>query len=313
MAETGPAPSTTVWHRLDRALARIRPHRQPLSLLIDGVVIGLCWNFTYLFRLGFERWWTARPGYDLWVMAGVTAVYLATFAAARIPRGMWRFSGFGEVKRLTIACAIAGLVNAVLVLMLQLREVPRAVLALHPVVSLMGLCMVRVMYRMLYEHARWRITGSDAELRRAIVLGAGEAARLLLAGLHQQGWLVLGLLDDDPAKRGARILGTPVLGTLEDVKRPELTAGATHIITAMPGATAAQRRHAIELASATGLPVLTVPSFSELREGTARIERVRAIEPEDLLGRDPVSLDEAGVAQLLSGKTVLVTGAGGSI
>jgi len=301
------------WHQLERMLARIRPHRQPLSLVIDGVVISLCWNFTYLFRLGFERWWSARPTYDPWVMLGVVAVYLVTFVVARIPRGMWRFSGFGEVKRLTLACAVAGLSSAVLVLMLQLKQVPRAVLALHPIIALMGLCMVRIMYRMLYEHARSRITGSDAEVRRAVVLGAGEAARLLLAGLHQEGWIVLGLLDDDPAKRGARLYGSPVLGSLSDVTRAEITAGATHLITALPGATAAQRRRAIELAASTGLPVLTVPSFSELRDGTARVERVRAIEPEDLLGRDPVQLDEAGIAELISGKTVLVTGAGGSI
>jgi FlaA1/EpsC-like NDP-sugar epimerase len=305
------APS--IWHRLDLVLARIRVHRRPLSLLIDGIVICLCWNFTYLFRLGFERWWSARPAYDPWVMLGVVGVYLCVFIAARIPLGMWRFSGFGEVKRLTIACGIAGLTSAVLVLMLQLQQVPRAVLALHPIVSLMGLCMVRIAYRMLYEHARSRITGGDAEIRRAVVMGAGEAARMLLAGLHQQGWTVLGLLDDDPAKRGARILGAPVLGTLAEVGSHSTSPRATHVIVAMPGATAAQRRRAIELAAGTGLPVLTVPSFSELREGTARIERVRAIEPEDLLGRDPVQLDEAGIAQLISGKTVLVTGAGGSI
>ncbi|HEX6705415.1 MAG TPA: nucleoside-diphosphate sugar epimerase/dehydratase [Albitalea sp.] len=282
-------------------------------MLIDGIVIAIAWNFTYLFRLGFERWWSSRPFYDAWVMAVVVGVYLLTFAGARIPRAMWRFSGFGEVRRLTLACGVAGLAGAVLVLMLQLREVPRAVLALHPLVSLMGLCMVRVMYRMLYEHARARITGGDAEIRRAVVMGAGEAARLLMAGLRQEGWIVLGLLDDDPAKRGARILGAPVLGTLDDVRRADVTAGATHLIVAMPGATAAQRRRAIELASPTGLPVLTVPTFSELRHGTARIERVRAIEPDDLLGRDAVQLDEAGIADLISGKTVLVTGAGGSI
>jgi FlaA1/EpsC-like NDP-sugar epimerase len=241
------------------------------------------------------------------------AVYLSVFVGARIPRGMWRFSGFGEVKRLTIACVIAGLTSAVLVLMLELRQVPRAVLALHPIVSLMGLCMVRIAYRMLYEHARSRITGSDAEVKRAVVMGAGEAARMLVAGLHQQGWTVLGLLDDDPAKRGARILGAPVLGTLGEVGTHPMRAEATHIIVAMPGATAAQRRRAIELAAATELPVLTVPSFSELREGTARIDRVRSIEPEDLLGREPVQLDEPGIAQLISGKAVLITGAGGSI
>ena len=301
------------WHRLDRALARVRVHRRPLSLLIDGLVVALCWNATYLFRLGFERWLHARPSYDGWVLLGVVAVYLGVFMLAGIPRGMWRFSGFGEVKRLTLACLASGLLCAVVVLMAQLTQVPRAVLALHPLISLIGLCMVRVAYRMLYEHARSRITGNDTEVRRAIVMGAGEAAKRLLATIHQQGWIVLGLLDDDPAKRGARIGGVPVLGTLADVAKLDLRVEATHIIVALPGATAAQRRKAIELAAATELPVLTVPSVSELQDDSARIERVRSIEPEDLLGREPVQLDEAGIAELISGKTVLVTGAGGSI
>jgi FlaA1/EpsC-like NDP-sugar epimerase len=313
---------TSHWHRIDRGLARVRPHRRWVSLLIDGVMVALCWNATYLFRLGFERWWSARPSYDIWVMVGVVAVYLSVFAAAGIPRGMWRFSGFGEVKRLTLACVASGAICAVAVLMAQLSQVPRAVLALHPFVTLMGVCMVRVAYRMLYEHARSHITGSNAkgsdgegrkDIRRAIVMGSGEAAKRLLASIHQQGWIVLGLLDDDPAKLGARIGGVAVLGCLSEVANPAVNSGATHIIVALPGATAAQRRTAIALASATDLPVLTVPSVSELQDGSARIERVRNIEPEDLLGREPVQLDEAGIVSLINGKTVLITGAGGSI
>ncbi len=301
------------WHRFDRFLARWRPHRRPLTLLLDAVAIVVCWNFTYLFRLGFERWWSDRPAYDGWVLLGVVAVYLTVFVIARVPEGLWRFAGFGEVQRLTVSCGVAGAISAVAVLMMQLYAVPRAVLALHPIVTLMGLCMTRIAYRMLYEHTRLRITGGHNEARRAIVMGAGEAARLLVAGLPQQGWTVIGLLDDDPAKRGTRIANAPVLGTFDDVTTPSVTAGATHIITALPNATAAQRRRAIELAAATGLPVLTVPSISELQSGAARIERIRAVEPEDLLGREPVVLDEAGIAELVSGKTVLVTGAGGSI
>jgi FlaA1/EpsC-like NDP-sugar epimerase len=301
------------WHQLDRFLARLRPHRQPVSLLVDGVVIALAWNFTYLFRLGFDRWFSARPSYDHWVMLAVVLLYLLVFKLAGIPRGMWRFSGFGEVQRLGWACLLAGAVAAVAVLMAQLTKVPRAVLALHPFMALMGLCMVRLFYRMVYEHARARITGNEGEVRRAIVLGAGAAARWLMPGLHQQGWTVLGLLDDDPAKRGARVLGAPVLGILNDLAKAELRVGATHIITAMPGATFLQRRRAIELATATGLKVMTVPSIAELQQGGAETERIRAIEPEDLLGRESVVLDEAGIADMISGKTVLVTGAGGSI
>jgi FlaA1/EpsC-like NDP-sugar epimerase len=303
----------TFWHRLDRTLARVRPHRWVLSMVMDGLVMTACWHATYLFRLGFERWWVARPSYDLWVMLAAVAIYLGVFAAAGIPRGMWRFSGFGEVKRLTLACAGSGLLCAVAVLMAQLHQIPRAVLALHPFMCLMGLCMVRVMYRTLYEHTRLQITGSDVDVRRAVVMGAGDAAKRLLATIHQQGWIVLGLLDDDPAKQGARIAGVPVWGPLADIAKPEVHAGASHIIVALPGANAKRRRHAIELATATDLAVLTVPSASELQDGNTHITRVRNIEPEDLLGRDPVQLNEPSIAQLISGKTVLVTGAGGSI
>lgn len=306
-------PVLSFWHRLDRLLARLRPHRQPLSLVVDAVVVAASWNITYLFRLGFERWISARPTYDLYVMLGVVVAYLLVFVLAGIPRGMWRFSGFGEVKRLTIACLIAGALCAVVVSMAQLTKVPRAVLALHPFITLMAAFGVRIAYRMLYEQARARITGGDAEVRRAIVMGAGEAARRLLASIHQQGWIVLGLLDDDPAKQGARIGGIEVRGTLDDVSRADIVAGATHVIVALPGATASRRRRAVDLATRAGLPVLTVPSVSELQDGSARIERVRNIEPEDLLGREPVVLDEPGISGLISGKTVLVTGAGGSI
>ncbi len=302
----------SIWHRLDAWLARLRVHREPLSLLADALVIAAAWNVTYLFRLGFERWIDARPGYDGWVLLFIVAVYLAAFALLKVPQGMWRFSGFGEIKRLTIACLAAGVLAALLVTGAGLAKVPRAVLALHPFVVLMGVCMVRIAYRMLYEHLRSRIAGSS-EPRRALVMGAGQAARLLLAGIQEQGWSVVGLFDDDPAKRKARIAGMPVLGTLEAVADARLRGNATHIVVALPSATGAQRRRALDLAGSTGLHVLTVPSIDELRDGSSRVERLRDIEPEDLLGREPVQLDEAGIEATLAGKTVLVTGAGGSI
>jgi FlaA1/EpsC-like NDP-sugar epimerase len=308
MNETAP----TVWHRLDLGLARLRPYREELSLLIDALVIVACWNVTYLFRLGFERWISARPWYDGWVLAGIVVLYLAAFVAFKVPQSLWRFSGFGEVKRLTLACLLAGLVAALAVRGLGLVKVPRAVLTLHPAIALMGVVLVRIGYRMLYEHARGRITGSAQEIRRAIVLGAGGAARRLLAGIHQQGWIVLGLLDDDPAKRGARIAGVPVLGPLDAVRDKAVRGAATHVIVALPSATPEQRRRALALAAESRLPVVTVPSADELAGGR-RLERLREIEPEDLLGREPVQLDEAGIGALLRGRTVLITGAGGSI
>ena len=300
-----------IWQSIDAFLTRVRPSRQPLSLLIDAVVVSLAWQFTYLFRLGFERWLSARPGYDHWVLLGVVCTYLVVFKLLQVPKGMWRFAGFGEIKRLMVACCIAGGLCAIVVLMAQLREVPRAVLALHPFMTLFGVCGVRVAYRTVYEHMRLQISGRSAETRRALVLGAGDAARRLVAGIQHEGWVVVGLLDDDPAKQDSRVAGVPVLGPLGALTEQSATQGITHLIIAMPSAPTAVRRSVIEQAMQAGLPVLTVPGADELQQGAR--QRVRDIQPEDLLGREPVVLDEGGIADCLQDKIVLITGAGGSI
>lgn len=300
------------WIALDRLLTRLRPQREPLSLLLDASVVVLAWQATYLFRLGFERWLSARAHYDPWVLLGLTAVYVAVLWALKVPKGVWRFSGFGEVQRLAMACLIAGTVGATLVLMGQLAKIPRSVLALHPVFVLFGLTLMRLGYRALYEQMIKRQRARDGSLRRALVLGAGDAGRLLLAGIQHQGWVVAGFLDDDPAKRGQRLAGVPVLGSLADAARLAVEQDATHLIIAMPSAQGEQRRQAFEAAARAKLPVLTVPSSEELRTGK-RAEQLRDIQPEDLLGRDPVQLDEAGISETLAGKVVMITGAGGSI
>jgi FlaA1/EpsC-like NDP-sugar epimerase len=306
-------PARTIWHRMDALLSGLRAWRQPVSLLVDGLMIAVAWNATYLFRLGFERWISARPDYDGWVLLGIILVYMVAFIAMRLPQSLWRFSGFNEVMRLAWACAAAGTVCAVVVRGMGLLEVPRAVLALHPFVVLMAVCLLRVAYRMAYEHFRRKITGSETgEIRRAILLGAGETARLLLAGPQPAGWSVVGLLDDDPAKEGARIAGVPVLGPLAELRERSQRTGATHVVIAMPSLPGAARRRLYDLASSAGLPVLTVPSAEELRSG-APVSDVRDIEPADLLGREPVMLDEAGIEEVLGGSTVMITGAGGSI
>jgi FlaA1/EpsC-like NDP-sugar epimerase len=304
--------ATMFWLSLDGFLTRIRPYRQALSLLLDAAVVALAWQATYLFRLGFERWMSARPAYDHWVLLGLVLLYVAVLWALRIPKGMWRFSGFGEVKRLAAACAVAGAIAAVIVLMAQLSKVPRAVLALHPVFCLIGLAMMRLGYRMLYEHMRGRISGSSVESHRVLVMGAGQAGRILVAGIQHQGWVVVGWLDDDAAKRDSRVAGIPVLGRLEDVGRLAALHGITHLIVAMPSAAPDKRRRALDLAGGTGLHVLTVPSSAELMQGS-KVDQLRDIEPEDLLGREPVVLDEGGISECINGKVVLITGAGGSI
>ena len=302
-----------IWNRLDRLLDRLRPRRQMAVLGVDALLIVLAWHATYLFRIGVERWLHERPSYDTAVLLGVIAIYSAVSWAMGVPRAAWRYVGFTDVGRLAWMCLGAGLLSAVIVLMAQLVEVPRAVLALHPVFTLMALILARMLVRMAHEQARARRTGGDVTGQRALVLGAGAAAKLLIAGIQHRGWTVVGLLDDDRRKQGSRVAGVPVLGSLEALSEPGVLDDVTHLILAMPSASNAQRKRALDLAAATGLPVVTVPSADELREGRSRVDRVRDIEPEDLLGREAVRLDESAVSSLISGQVVLVTGAGGSI
>jgi lipopolysaccharide/colanic/teichoic acid biosynthesis glycosyltransferase len=255
-----------LWGRLDRAMSSLHPRRSGVAAMVDAATVLVCWHITYLFRLGFERYQPGRPWYDDYVSFGVVIVYLACLALVGVGRGIWRYFGFDDLKRITLGCLMAGLLSAVGVLMAQLSGVARAVLLLHPLFCIAALSIVRMVYRMVWEQARSRVNGQQGEPRRAIVLGAGEAARRLVAGIHlRDGWTVLALLDDDPAKRGSRVGGIPVLGPLADLALPHIRAEATHVIVAMPGASAEQRTQAVALARQAGLSVLTVPSQNELQ------------------------------------------------
>ena len=76
------------WHRVDVVLSRLRPHRELLTLAVDAAVVAACWNITYLFRLGFERWVSARPGYDGWVLLGIVLAYTAASRLLKVPQNM---------------------------------------------------------------------------------------------------------------------------------------------------------------------------------------------------------------------------------
>ena len=108
-----------------------------------------------------------------------------------------------------------GLASAVVILMAHLAGVPRAVLALHPVMTLMALTLARTSVRLAHENSRARRMGGRASAHRAVVLGAGEAAKLLIAGIQHRGWTVVGLLDDDRRKHGMRVAGVTVWGGLD--------------------------------------------------------------------------------------------------
>jgi FlaA1/EpsC-like NDP-sugar epimerase/lipopolysaccharide/colanic/teichoic acid biosynthesis glycosyltransferase len=284
-----------------------------MTLAVDGLFIWLAWQATYLFRLGFERWLEARPSYDLQLSLAVASVHVLVLWSVGAHRNLWRYTGLADIRRLVIASAFAGVSTFILVvLVLGLGKVPRAVLALHPLATVVTLSMVRLLTRSVHEHRQRRRLHGSRPPRTALVIGAGESARRLIAGIDGQGWSVLGLLDDDPLKWGARISNVPVLGPCDRLPEFAAQTGAGHLILSVPSLSVPERRQLIARASVTGLPVLTVPSALELQQGhTAGL--LRELEPQDLLGRNPVELDPQALVDVVCAKTVAITGAGGSI
>ena len=147
-----------------------------------------------------------------------------------------------------------------------------------------------------------------------LVLGAGLAASGLLRELASSPqWRVVGMLDDDAKKHGASVGGVKIYGGIERVGEIARRLGVSQAVIAMPSATHQQRQRALDLCAAADLQVMTVPSLSDIVSGRVSVSALRAVELDDLLGRDPVELDDAALHSFLEGKSVLVTGAGGSI
>jgi len=279
--------------------------------LLDAFAAAVAWFGAYLLRFNFEISEFELAGATkaaFWVLP----LQLVILGLVGVNRRIWRYSGIKDLKALAFGVFLSSLAVAAGVLMLRSPHVPRSVLLLDPLLLFLALGGLRVGYRIFVEHQSLRLYRLDA--KPLLVIGAGDAGQRLVKALEgSPEWIVAGLLDDDPSKAGQRMLGVPVVGRTLDIADQANATGAKHAVIAMPTAPPAERRRVADLASGAGLSVLTVPAFDDLVSGRVSISEIRQVEIEDLLGRDPVKLDSSGVRDFVTGRTVLVTGAGGSI
>jgi FlaA1/EpsC-like NDP-sugar epimerase len=288
--------------------------RASLAFAHDVTAAGLAWLAAYWLRFNLEAppQEFLRGAFD--ALPGVLAVHAVAFWGLGLYRGLWRYASLPDLRRIVAAVGIAALaVPALLTLAAQGTPVPRSVYLITPILLAGAMCGSRLLYRAWKERQLLGLVRYP-QAAPVLVLGAGSAAANLLRELaHSQQWRVVGLLDDDAAKHGSEIQGAKILGTLDDVAAEARRLGVTQAIIAMPGATHRQRKRAVDLCNAAGLAVMTVPSYADLVSGRLSVSALRNVELDDLLGRDPVALDSAGLRGLIEGKCVLVTGAGGSI
>ena len=243
----------------------------------------------------------------------VLAVQGGVFAWTGLYKGLWRFASLPDLWNI-VRAALVGTLGIGLALFLydRLEGVPRSLFVMYPVVLSILLGGPRLAYR-FWKDSRVDLFASRKS-RRVIIIGAGRAGEALARDLRRDArYQLVGFVDDDMSLRGSRVHGAPVLGVLEQLPRLATEVAAQMLLIAQPGASTAQMRRIVELCQASGVTFRTVPRLDDVVAGRAQFNEIKKVAIEDLLGRDSVELDWTAIRTGISGRTVLVTGGGGSI
>jgi FlaA1/EpsC-like NDP-sugar epimerase len=297
------------------ALARLigAIHPRIAVVLHDLGMVLLAWHAANRIRYGM----LPEPPPVPWFSADVAIVLIAQGAVlwwTGLYRGLWRFASLPDLWNIARA-ALFGTLLITLALFLEGRGegVPRSVLALYPFVLLLLLGTPRMLYR-FWKDSRYGGGPAYSDARRVLILGAGRAGETLVRDLRRENrFRPVGFLDDNRTLRGAKLHGVPVLGGLDRLSEIARESAAQMLLIAMPSASNVQMQRVVECCEATGLPFRTVPRLRDVVEGRSSFNELKEVAIEDLLGREPVSLDWSAIRIALTGRRVLVTGGGGSI
>ncbi len=290
--------------------------KQRRRRMLAAVVDGLAWTFGVVLAIAlrFEFMMDAR-GWIATIVLALSAgvIQMAVGFATALYRGRFTYGSFDEVRAVALIVVVEAVLLSLIVIPIgPIVGIPRGTLLLAFPFVLLLMFGVRYVARLAIERARK--PGADAEA--ALIIGAGFLGDKLLANVTTDPSSPIrpvGLLDDDPAKRNLRLRGVPVLGTTRDIATVARSTGAKLAVIAIPSADSALLRALSDLAESAGLRVAVTPTLATLASGEQSVTDVRDISIEDLIGRHPVDTNVELIAGYITGRRVLVTGAGGSI
>jgi FlaA1/EpsC-like NDP-sugar epimerase len=252
-------------------------------------------------------------------------VKLTVFGLFKQYRGWWRYVGISDLRDIFRASLISTLIIVALWFTIGRIDAVRANLPPDMKRPAEGVCIadmfatvlmlggLRIVIRLYYEEFR---TAEAGRLKRFLIVGAGNAGEALLREIHRMPvaqYEVVGFIDDDPIKKGTNIHGIPVLGTVEQLPEVCEERNIEEIAIAMPSSSHQQLRRVIQVCEGTKIRFRTVPSITDIASGKFRVSQIRDVDINDLLGRETVQLDLDLIEAFAKDKTILVTGAGGSI
>lgn len=277
----------------------------------DLLMVWLCWSGLTQFRYAMTDTAMTPSFWDPATLLVLVAQGLV-FWHVGLYRGVWRFASVPDLMNILKASTF-GLLAILLVLFIynRLEQAPRSVLVLYPLGLSLMLGAPRLLYRSWKDHGR---INSDKAAVRVLILGAGQSGEAVVRDLRRTGaYQPVGFLDDAAKLRGSHLHGVPVLGRIDEVARIAPETAAKLLVIALPSADAERMRQVIEACENTGLPFRMVPRLNDILEGNSLPGELKEVAIEDLLGRDPVVPNWKAMRDWLGGRSVLVTGAGGSI
>jgi len=282
------------------------------AFLFDLCAVAGSWLIAYLLRFNGSIPYDFRVG-ALRSLLWVLPVYGGMFRVFGLYRGMWVFASLPDLVRISKAVIAGALIAMVVSVLVQPYPiVPRSVLVVSPLFLFLAMGGSRALYRATKEF--YLYGGLVAQGKPVVVLGAGNAGASLARELSRSSeWRLVGLLDDDVSKHGREIYGYKVLGSISELPRMAEELKTEYAIIAIPSASVDVQRRVATLCVRAGVRSLVLPALTDVTQGQAFLSRVRQIDLEDLLGRDPVMIDTDHVEALLKNRVVMVTGAGGSI
>lgn len=290
--------------------------------LVDLLVCALAFQVAYLLRFDF-----AIPPSEVAVLTGqlpyVVLLQVGALTIFGVQTFVWRFVGMVELKAFSwaAACSAAAMLAARLSFPDTWSQwrVPVSVIILDTGLAFGGLVAVRVLRRVLYErHGRARAGGAAERPPRSpvMLIGAGRTGMMAAREIQtnpSSSIDIRGFVDDDPNKRGSVIQGIRVLGGTQDLPRLVAAEGIDHVVVTVEKLSRQQFQRIRDVCEAIPVKVRIAPSMAEVLDGRVTVSRIRDVQVDDLLGREPVDLDLSDMARLIGGRTVMVTGAGGSI
>ncbi len=287
--------------------------RQPMLIFAhDLIMVPVAWLGSYWVRFNLSVIPEDYLARAVQVLPLVVVIQALAFYIFGMYRGVWRFASLPDLVRILKAVALGSVVIiVVLSLLYRLQQTPRSIALLYPLLLMIFLSGPRFLYRWSRDHKLNLKTG-----KRVLIVGAGQAGEMLVRDLlRKQGHdhVPVAFVDDKPRRQGQDLHGVPVVGSCDDLPAVVKRLDIELIMLAVPSARAAQMRHIVELCEQCEVPFQTVPPLEALISGQVSINELRNVSIEDVLGRDPVTLDWEGIRRGLTGKTILVTGAGGSI